>query len=105
MKILVMLLACCLGLASCQTTDIDAGIKRSLPAICQGGETAYAVLLPFIAAGKLKPRTEAAATAAHDSLVSICANPDSANLATVLVTASTLALTISTAVREAKRSE
>jgi len=105
MKILLVLLGCCLTLASCNTTKLDAGIQRSLPAICQGGETAYAVLLPFIAAGKLKPRTEAAATAAHDSLLTICANPETANFATVLVSASAAVLTISTAVREAKRSE
>lgn len=103
MKYLIVL--CMVALAGCNTTSLDAGIQRSLPAICQGGETAYAVLLPFIAAGKLKPRTEAAATAAHDSLVALCANPGSANLATVLVAASTAALTISTAVREAKRTE
>ncbi len=103
MKFIAMLM--CLALASCTTTSLDAGIQRSLPAICQGGDTAYAVLLPFIAAGKLKPKTEAAATAAHESLVALCADPGKANLATVLVAASTAALTISTAVREAKRTE
>lgn len=105
MRNISIALACAVSLASCTTTSIDTGIRQSLPAICSGAETAYSVLLPFIAAGKLKPRTEAAATAAHDSLAGLCAIKETANLASVLVAASTAALTISTAVREAKRTE
>lgn len=99
MRKISIALACAVALASCTTTSL----QQSLSSICSGGETAFAVLEPFIIAGKLKPRTEAAAVAAHESLTNLCANRETATLTSVLVAASAAALTISTAVREAKR--
>src|SRR5215217_9029369 len=90
-----------LSLASCTTTQL----QESLASFCSGGETAFAVLEPFIIAGKLKPRTEAAAVAAHDNLTMLCANKETATPTSVLVAASPAVLTISTALREAKRGE
>jgi hypothetical protein len=105
-KSLLIVAAAAFGLSACQSTgSIDAGIRNSLPQVCSAGETAYAVLLPFIAADRLKPKTAAAAEAAHQSLQQVCANKDTATLASTLVAASSAYLTISIAVREAKKVE
>lgn len=106
-KSLLIVAAAAFGLSACsQTTgSIDTGIRNSLPQVCSAGETAYAVLQPFIVADKLKPKTAAAAEAAYDSLKGLCANKDTATLATTLVAASSAYLTISIAVREAKKVE
>lgn len=116
MKLHIIALGLMIGLASCQTTSIDNTIKQALPQICGAAATSYAVLKPFIDAGKLKPKTVDAVNAAHDSLfgvegdtasqaLALCNNTNSATLASVLVAASTAALTISTAVKEAKHTE
>lgn len=106
MKRFAILAAAALSLASCQSTgSIDSGIRQSLPQICSAGDTAYAVLQPFIAADRLKPKTAAAAQAAYESLQSLCANKETATLASTLVAASSAYLTISIAVREAKKVE
>lgn len=105
MKRIAILCVAAVSLASCTTTSIDAGIRQSLPQICAGAETAFAILGPFIDAGKVKAKTAAAATAAHEHLQIYCSNRDGATLASTLVAASAAALTISTAVREAKRTE
>lgn len=94
------------GLSACQSTgSIDTGIRNSLPQVCSAGDTAYAVLLPFIAADRLKPKTAAAAEAAYQSLQQLCASKETATLASTLVAASSAYLTISIAVREAKKVE
>lgn len=106
MKRIAILAVAALSLASCQSTgSIDSGIRQSLPQICSAGDTAYAVLQPFIAADRLKPKTAAAAQAAYESLKSLCANKETATLASTLVAASSAYLTISIAVREAKKVE
>ncbi|MEJ8308621.1 cell wall anchor protein [Agrobacterium larrymoorei] len=106
MKRTAILAGAALTLASCQSTgSIDSGIRQSLPQICSAGDTAYAVLQPFIAADRLKPKTAAAAEAAYESLQSLCANKGAATLASTLVAASSAYLTISIAVREAKKVE
>lgn len=93
------------SLASCTTTSIDEGIRKSLPQICAGAETSYLIVKPYMDAGKLKPSTVAGVEAAHENLVVYCATKDTATLASTLVMASQAALIISTAVREAKRIE
>lgn len=105
MKRIAILAVAALSLASCSATtgSIDTGIRNSLPQVCSAGETAYAVLQPFIVADKLKPKTAAAAQAAYQSLQALCANKDSATLASTLVAASSAYLTISIAVREAQK--
>jgi len=106
MRPLIVVSAAAIGLSACQSTgSIDSGIRQSLPQVCSAGETAYAVLLPFIAADKLKPKTAAAAEAAYQSLQALCANKETATLASTLVAASSAYLTISIAVREAKKVE
>jgi hypothetical protein len=107
MKRIAILAVAALSLASCTTTSgsIDTAIQKNLPQICSAGETAYAVLLPFIAADRLKPKTAAAAEAAYQSLQALCANKETATLASTLVAASSAYLTISIAVREAKKVE
>lgn len=106
MKRIAILAVAALSLASCQSTgSIDSGIRHSLPQICSAGDTAYAVLQPFIAADRLKPKTAAVAQAAYESLQALCANKDTATLASTLVAASSAYLTISIAVREAKKVE
>jgi len=82
---------------------IDTGIRNSLPQVCSAGETAYAVLQPFIAADRLKPKTAAAAQAAYQSLQALCANKDTATLGTTLVAASAAYLTITQAVKQAQK--
>ena len=105
-KSLLIVAVAAFGLSACQSTgSIDTGIRNSLPQVCSAGETAYAVLQPFIVADKLKPKTAAAAQAAYQSLQALCANKDSATLATTLVAASSAYLTISLAVSEAKKVE
>ncbi|MFK0336767.1 cell wall anchor protein [Agrobacterium deltaense] len=105
-KSLLLVAVAAIGLSACQSTgSIDTGIRNSLPQVCAAGETAFAVLQPFIAADKLKPKTAAAAQAAYDSLKSLCANKETATLASTLVVASSAYLTISIAVREAKKVE
>lgn len=106
MKRITILCVAALSLASCTTTgSLDSGIRQNLPQICSAGETAYAVLLPFITADRLKPKTAAGAQAAYQSLQTLCANKDTATLASTLVAASSAYLTISIAIREAKRVE
>ncbi|UHS60627.1 cell wall anchor protein [Agrobacterium vaccinii] len=106
MRSLIIVSAAAIGLSACQSTgSIDTGIRQSLPQVCSAGETAYAVLLPFIAADRLKPKTAAAAEAAHQSLQALCANKDTATLASTLVAASGAYLTITIAMREAKKVE
>ncbi|MGI8397812.1 cell wall anchor protein [Agrobacterium deltaense] len=105
-KSLLIVAVAAFGLSACQSTgSIDTGIRNSLPQVCAAGETAYAVLQPFIVADKLKPKTTAAAQAAYASLQALCANKDTATLASTLVAASTAYLTISIAVSEAKKVE
>lgn len=105
MKRFAIIALAALSLASCSATtgSIDSGIRQSLPQVCSAGETAYAVLQPFIVADKLKPKTAAAAQAAYQSLQALCANKDTATLASTLVAASSAYLTISIAVREAQK--
>lgn len=107
MKRFAIIALAALSLASCSATtgSIDRGIRQSLPQVCSAGETAYAVLQPFIVADKLKPKTAAAAQAAYQSLQVLCANKDTATLASTLVAASAAYLTITTAIREAKKVE
>lgn len=107
MKRIAILALAALSLASCSATtgSIDTGIRNSLPQVCSAGETAYAVLQPFIVADRLKPKTTAAAQAAYQSLQSLCANRDTATLASTLVAASGAYLTITLALREAKKVE
>lgn len=105
-KSLLIVAATAFGLSACQSTgSIDTGIRNSLPQVCSAGETAFAVLQPFIVADKLTPKTAAAAQAAYDSLQRLCANKDIATLATTLVAASAAYLTITTAISEAKKTE
>lgn len=107
MKRFAIIALAALSLASCSATtgSIDTGIRNSLPQVCSAGETAFAVLQPFIVADKLKPKTAAAAQAAYQSLQQLCANKETATLASTLVAASSAYLTISIAVREAKKVE
>ncbi len=107
MKRIAILAVAALSLASCSATtgSIDTGIRQNLPQVCSAGETAYAVLLPFIAADRLKPKTAAAAEAAHQSLQTLCANKETATLASTLVAASSAYLTITIAIREAQKVE
>ncbi|NTD85508.1 cell wall anchor protein [Agrobacterium tumefaciens] len=103
-KSLLIVAAAAFGLSACQSTgSIDTGIRNSLPQVCAAGETAFAVLQPFIVADKLKPKTAAAAQAAYQSLQALCANKETATLASTLVAASSAYLTISIAVREAQK--
>lgn len=104
-KSLLIVAAAAFGLSACQSTSIDTGIRNSLPQVCSAGETAFAVLQPFIVADKLKPKTAAAAQAAYDSLKALCANKETATLASTLVAASAAYLTITTAISEAKKME
>lgn len=105
-KSLLIVAAAAFGLSACQSTgSIDTGIRNSLPQVCAAGETAFAVLQPFIVADKLKPKTAAAVQAAHQSLQALCANKETAMLASTLVAASGAYLTIALAVSEAKKVE
>ncbi|MDH0911774.1 hypothetical protein N5C66_21235 [Rhizobium pusense] len=54
MKRFAIIALAALSLASCSATtgSIDTGIRNSLPQVCEAGETAFAVLQPFIAADK-----------------------------------------------------
>ena len=103
-KSLLIVAVAAFGLSACQSTgSIDTGIRNSLPQVCLAGETAYAVLQPFIVADKLKPKTAAAAQAAYDSLQRLCANKDTATLGTTLVAASAAYLTITQAIYQAQK--
>ncbi|MCZ7480568.1 cell wall anchor protein [Rhizobium rhizogenes] len=105
-KSLLIVAVAAFGLSACQSTgSIDTGIRNSLPQVCSAGETAFAVLQPFIVAGELKPKTAAAAQAANQSLQALCANKETATLASTLVAASSAYLTITLAVSEAKKVE
>ena len=105
MKRFAIIAVAALSLASCSATtgSIDTGIRQSLPQVCAAGETAYAVLQPFIAADRLKPKTAAAAEAAYESLQALCANKDAATLGTTLVAASAAYLTITQAINQAQK--
>lgn len=107
MKRFAIIALAALSLASCSATigSIDTGIRNSLPQVCSDGETGYAVLQPFIAADRLKPKTTAAVQAAYKSLQALCANKETATLASTLVAASGAYFTISIAVREAEKLE
>lgn len=105
MKRFAIIALAALSLASCSATtgSIDTGIRNSLPQVCSAGETAYAVLQPFIVAERLKPKTAAAAEAAYESLQALCANKDSATLGSTLVAASAAYLTITQAINQAQK--
>lgn len=105
MKRFAIIALAALSLASCSATtgSIDSGIRQSLPQVCAAGETAFAVLQPFIVADKLKPKTAAAAQAAHQSLQALCATKDTATLASTLVAASSAYLTITQAINQAQK--
>lgn len=107
MKRFAIIALAAFSLASCSATtgSIDSGIRQNLPQVCSAGETAYAVLRPFIVADKLKPKTAAAAEAAYQSLQALCANKDGVTLASTLVAASSAYLTITMAISEAKKTE
>ena len=103
-KSLLIVAVAAFGLSACQSTgSIDTGIRNSLPQVCSAGDTAYAVLQPFIVADKLKPETAAAAQAAYESLHRLCANKDTATLGTTLVAASAAYLTITQAINQAQK--
>lgn len=103
-KSLLIVAAAAFGLSACQSTgSIDTGIRNSLPQVCAAGETAYAVLQPFIVADRLKPKTAAAAEAAYESLQALCANKDTATLGSTLVAASAAYLTITQAINQAQK--
>lgn len=103
-KSLLIVAVAAFGLSACQSTgSIDTGIRNSLPQVCSAGDTAFAVLLPFIAADRLKPKTAAAAEAAYESLQRVCANKDTATLGTTLVAASAAYLTITQAINQAQK--
>lgn len=103
-KSLLIVAVAAFGLSACKSTGtIDTGIRNSLPQVCSAGETAYAVLQPFIVADKLKPKTAAAAEAAYESLQALCANKDTATLGTTLVAASAAYLTITQAINQAQK--
>jgi hypothetical protein len=103
-KSLLIVAAAAFVLSACQSTgSIDTGIRNSLPQVCSAGETAYAVLQPFIVADKLKPKTAAAAQAAYESLQALCANKDSATLGSTLVAASAAYLTMTQAINQAQK--
>ena len=103
-KSLLIVAVAAFGLSACQSTgSIDTGIRNSLPQVCAAGETAFAVLQPFIVADKLKPKTAAAAEAAYESLQALCANKDTATLGTTLVAASAAYLTITQAINQAQK--
>ncbi|MCZ7494135.1 cell wall anchor protein [Agrobacterium rhizogenes] len=105
-KSLLIVAVAAFGLSACQSSgSIDTGIRNSLPQVCSAGETAFAVLQPFIVAEKLKPKTAAAAQAAYDSLGRLCANKETATLASTLAAASSAYLTITMAISEAKKTE
>lgn len=105
-KSLLIVAAAAFGLSACQSTgSIDTGIRNSLPQVCAAGETAFAVLQPFIVADRLKPKTAATAQAAYQSLQALCANKETATLASTLVAASSAYLTITIAISEAKKVE
>lgn len=105
MKRFAIIALAALALASCSATtgSIDTGIRNSLPQVCAAGETAFAVLQPFIVADKLKPKTAAAAEAAYESLQRVCANKDTATLGNTLVAASAAYLTITQAINQAQK--
>ncbi len=103
-KSLLIVAAAAFGLSACQSTgSIDTGIRNSLPQVCAAGETAFAVLQPFIVVDRLKPKTAAAAQAAYDSIQRLCANKDTATLGTTLVAASAAYLTITQAINQAQK--
>ncbi|AVH40595.1 cell wall anchor protein [Agrobacterium tumefaciens] len=103
-KSLLIVAVAVVGLSACQSTgSIDTGIRNSLPQVCSAGETAFAVLQPFIAADRLKPKTAAAAQTAYQSLQALCANKDTATLGTTLVAASAAYLTITQAINQAQK--
>lgn len=105
MKRFAIIALAALSLASCSATtgSIDTGIRNSLPQVCAAGETAYAVLQPFIVADRLKPKTAVAAQAAYQSLQALCANKDTATLGSTLVAASAAYLTITQAINQAQK--
>jgi len=103
-KSLLIVAAAAFGLSACQSTgSIDTGIRNSLPQVCSAGETAFAVLQPFIVADRLKPKTAAAAQAAYESLQALCANKGTATLGNTLVAASAAYLTITQAINQAQK--
>lgn len=95
-------LAVSVALAGCQTTEIDATIQKSLPAICNAAATAKPALDLAEQAGKLSGKRAAAVDGAYASLGPLCTDPGSQTAAGVLVAATTAYLTISSALKAAQ---
>lgn len=94
-----------LFLTACTTTgEVDMAIQKSLPQVCASAEVAHAGFIAVAAVTtKIKERTVRQELLAYDALKPLCANPSSATSATVLITATTAALQIATALKEAEK--
>ncbi|MCB5204998.1 cell wall anchor protein [Neorhizobium sp. T786] len=106
MKSLLILAAAAIGLSACtHTGSIDTAIRQSLPQICSAADTGHAVFVAIAATGKIKPSTVAKEEAAYGQLVVVCANKDTATLASTLVSAATAYAVITAALKEAQNVE
>lgn len=95
------------ALTGCTQTikDADTAIRQTLPQICDGAEIAHAGVLAVAETGVLPANIVAAEIAAYTELQPLCAAPDTATSAQVLVTAIRLSGQIAAALREAEKRE
>lgn len=97
MRLLALAAAAALTLAGCQTSQLDAGVQKSLPAICAAAETMRPVYEFRAAAGKITDRDRRRVDAAYAVLDPLCADPSGQTGASVLTAALAAYLTISAA--------
>lgn len=97
MRTLLILSAAALGLASCQTTQLDSTLQKNLPKACAALNTAYATFLAV--EPTMKPAAVQKIKVTYAGVRSICDNPESATGTDVLVKAATAYATITAALK------
>ena len=92
-------LAGVLVLAGCQTVPVGKSLKEACAAI----DTAHAAFVVIASTGDLKPSLVAKENAAYAGMQQICATPDDATAASVLVRAANAYAVIAAALKEASK--
>jgi len=106
-RILITSVAC-LSLAACQSTpEGEAKTLAAIQSTCEAAKYGQALLAPWRADGRLSDKTEAIVASAEDALFApedgLCVVTPTQNLTGVLFRISSFALTISAALKNAKR--
>lgn len=102
MKSVALIVAACLALSACQTTDLDQAVSRSLPKACAALDSAFVAFTAVAAAGTIKARTVAKVNAAFAGVAVVCEDPANATAADALVRVIAASAIVAAALKEAR---